>query len=196
LPDPSTLSWQEVVSRLWPYPGIEDSRLRREFTPEVQALWADFERRVQTVAQRLPKNEWLNAADQREIVDRAMVALLARSRTRRVDTKHVRGTLLRQTTRQIHKKKVPTAKQVRSVVPVTTRLESPLDDARRVQLQQLFAELSDTDRRLLKLAASADTSTVADMARETGLKFSAVAARRWRLWLRTHAILTARRPPE
>jgi hypothetical protein len=203
LPDPSTLSWQELVTHLQSYPGIEDPQLRCEFNPEVQALWAELDRRVQDVANKVVRNEWLLAADIREIVERVAVGLVARSRDRAnrlhqsaLQYGSVRGAVLREAHRQLQKKQGRTAQWRHRVVPLTAPLDGPIDDARRAQLEQVLDQLSDRDRLLLELAVSTDKPTVADITRKTGLKFSAVAARRWRLWLRTHAILTAPRPPE
>jgi hypothetical protein len=189
LPDPSTLSWQELVTQLQSYPGIEDPRLRRELSPAVQGLWIALDGRVEEVVVRIVRHEWLNAMDLREIVERVLVRLIARPR-------NLRGTVLREAQRQIQKKQASIGRWHRSVVPLTAPLDAPIDEARRAQLQEMFDRLPERDRLLLQLAASTDRPSAADMARETGLKFSAVAVRRWRLWLKTHAILTAPRPSE
>jgi hypothetical protein len=196
LPDPSTPSWQELVTRLQAYPGIADPLLRQEFTPEVQALWVELDGRVQAVAQRIVVHWSLTPADKREVVEKVLAGLLShhrstRRRTQDVRYVDVRSRMQREAHRKVQEKLRSIPKWQHLTVPLGVALDGPIDEARRARLEHLFDQLPNQDRLLLRLAVSTNKPTVASMAHETGLKFSAVAVRRWRLWLRTRAILNA-----
>jgi hypothetical protein len=185
------MGWHVLVVLLREYPGVADPNHRHALGHGVKSHWTELEDRVRRIAASSGMQNLLSHEDQEQVICAVLTSLVSPDSAndgRRQTSDDAYATYVRRKVRNGAKEMLrANPRSLRNrlhqprMFPDLEAPKLPIDAARLARFRAHFDGLSDKDRFLLDLALI-QGRTIAEIAEQTGLGFSQVTTRLFRLF--------------